>query len=135
MYVKLFSSLLDSSLWMEPDHVLRVFLMFLLACDQEGNVAMAVPGIARRARVSLEDAREALAKLELPDPDSQSRDEDGRRIVRIGDAGEPVWRIVNYQHYREIGRRENQLACHRERAKRYRAKRDAPVTERDAPVT
>jgi hypothetical protein len=135
MYVKLFPSLLDSSLWMQPDHVLRVFLTFLLVCDQEGNVSMSIPGIARRAHVPLAKAREALSTLEMPDPDSQSKAEEGRRIVRIGEAGEPVWRIVNYQRYREMGKRENELARHRERVKRYRAKRDGKSVTCDAPVT
>jgi hypothetical protein len=84
------------------------------------------------------EVREALEFLQRPDPDSRSKLEEGRRIVR---EGEFQYRLVNWEHYdkirNEADRREyNRLkqAEYRERDKvesvrpqRKRAARNNPV--------
>lgn len=97
-YSKLFSGILTSSIWCEPDHVLRVWIAMLAHCDADGYVPGSVPGFASMARVGLPEMREAVAKLSAPDPDSRNQDNDGRRIEAV----EGGWRILNYPIYRNM---------------------------------
>lgn len=122
MYVKLFRSILTSTVWMEPNHILRTWLTLLLLCDSEGYVNISIPGIAKEAHITVDECRDALAKLEAPDPESQHKEEEGRRIIRIG-GDVPAWHVVNYLHYRKL-RDENQKREYmREYQKEYRRKR------------
>jgi hypothetical protein len=69
---------------------------------------------ARRANVSLEQCRAALACFEAPDPDSKDPDHEGRRIERV--AGGFV--LLNYEKYRE--RRSSTQIKTAERVQRWR---------------
>jgi len=122
MYVKLFRSILTSTVWMEPTHVLRTWLTLLLLSDPDGNVLISVPGLAKEACITIDQCREALAKLESPDPESQHREEEGRRILRIGD-DVPAWHIVNYAYYRGLRDKEQKREYMREYQKFYRSKK------------
>jgi hypothetical protein len=101
MYVKLFEDILDSTIWMEDHHVVRVFLMMLLKSDMEGYLTMPIPAIARRSRVTLSEAKDALERLQSPDEFSQSDEEEGRRVVRLSET-EPIWFMVNKEKYRAL---------------------------------
>jgi hypothetical protein len=122
MYVKLFRDMLNSTIWMQDDHVVRVWLVFLLMADQDGLVKIPIPALAMRSRTSLEHAREAVQYLESPDPDSQSSEEEGRRILRVHD-DDPVWFIVNYEKYKRIRNAEDRREYMRHYMKDYRAKK------------
>lgn len=118
-YVKLFGSLLNSSMWCADVETKVVWITVLLLADGDGIVWGAVPGIARQAGVEVEACRRALAILTAPDPDSRTPDEDGRRLVAV-DGG---WRVVNARKYRELQTNGQRKASARSR--RYRAaKRD-----------
>jgi hypothetical protein len=124
-FVKVFGSILTSSVWCEDDATVRVWLTMLVLADAEGKVWGAVPGVARVAGVSADAGRAAIAKLCDPDPDSRTPDEEGRRLLPI-DGG---WVVVNARKYREMqtdGQRKASL-----RSKRYRDSRKPRVTERD----
>jgi hypothetical protein len=95
-FTKLDSGIVNSTLWLLPDDVLRVWVWFLSQADANGEVRTAAPPLAHICRIPLERMREILALLEGPDPDSRSPVEDGRRIEKI-DGG---WRLVNYAKYR-----------------------------------
>ena len=92
IYVPLFQDLLDSSLWAKQSPATRcVWIALLLMADADGYVGAALPGIAHRARVSEDEARQAIAILEAPDPDSRTKDHEGRRIVEV----ERGWHVFN----------------------------------------
>jgi hypothetical protein len=95
-YTKLFGSILDSSVWQEPDHVRLVWVTMLAMADRNGHVEAAVPGLAARARVPIENCIDALKRLMDKDEYSRTPDNDGRRIVTI-DGG---WLIINHAKYR-----------------------------------
>lgn len=101
MYVKLFQDLLDSTIWMEKDHVVRVWLTLLLLADSEGYVEIPIPALAQRARVALDECAEAIDRLEAPDPYSRTSAEDGRRLIRVTDE-RTLWQITNYEYYRSM---------------------------------
>ena len=64
--------------------------------------------------------REYLAILEAPDPDSQTPEEDGRRIVRLDPDRAWGWRVVNIQMYRGMGDLERIRKQTRERVQKHR---------------
>ena len=69
----------------------------LAMADRKGRVWASVPGLANRARVSLEDTETALGTLLAPDRYSRTPDFDGRRIEPI-DGG---WKLLNHAKYRD----------------------------------
>ena len=96
-FTKLFSSITESSVWSEPHFVVRVWIGMLARSDAEGIVEGSVPGFAHLCHVSVEEMREAIRVLSEPDPDSRTKDNEGRRIEPF-DGG---WRILNYLKYRK----------------------------------
>jgi len=95
-YTKLFSSLVYSTIWREPDHVRLVWITMLCMADKNGNVEASIPGLADLARVDLEDCKDALTRLSSPDEYSRSQDFEGKRI-EVADGG---WLLLNYKKYR-----------------------------------
>jgi hypothetical protein len=96
-YSKLYAAIVTSSVWIEEDATLRVWIAMIATCDSEGLVQGSVPGFANLARVTVEQMRHAIERLSAPDPDSRTPDHDGRRI----EAFEGGWRVLNYAKYRE----------------------------------
>lgn len=97
-YVKVFGSILDSTIWLEDSDTRCVWLTMLAMKDRDQIVHASLPGIARRANVSLQAAERAIAVLSSPDEHSRTKVEDGRRIV-VADGG---WRVVNGAMYRDL---------------------------------
>lgn len=128
MYVKLFGSILDSSVWSCDSDTRIVWVTLLAMADHEGMIRASLSGIARRAVVSEPAAEKALAIFTAPDPDSKNQDHDGRRIERVNGG----WFLHNYKEYREI-RTTDQLA-NAERQRRFRGKSKG-VTDNVTPVT
>lgn len=134
MYNKLFTAILDSSIWLEPVPTRIVWVMFLAAMDEDGFVRMAtVNNVANRANVPLEDARQAIQILESPDSINPNQELEGRRIERV-DGG---WVVINAKKYRDIVSREQEKATTRARVARFREKRrcNAGVTQANENVT
>lgn len=125
-FTKLFSSLLDSTLWVEqPAHVKLVWIAMMAMADRDGFVAASIPGLARRAVVTTKEAEEALQVFLSPDPYSRTPDHEGRRIRAVMGG----WELLNHAKYRRQASEE----VHRERSaesmRRLRAVRssDAPL--------
>lgn len=111
-YVKLDTGILDSTLWLSDANVRVVFITMLAMAKPDGMCEATAPGIARRANLSIESVRSALAELEAPDPDSRTLEDEGRRVRRV-DGG---YFIINYNAYRE----KDHTAAARMQAKRDR---------------
>jgi hypothetical protein len=97
-YVKLFQSILDSTIWQEPITTKVVWITMLALADKHGEVFASIPGLARRAGVTIEEAEKALTCLLSPDQYSRTKDFDGRRIQEI-DGG---WVLLNHPKYRAL---------------------------------
>lgn len=129
MYNKLFTKIVDSSIWMEPDHVRLVWLMFIALMDEDGFVNLAsAKNVAHRAVMELDKAVEAIRVLESPDPESSNPANEGRRLTRVPGG----WIVNNAQEYRDIVKREHQKELSRERVRRHR---NGGVTPCNAGVT
>lgn len=106
-YTPIFRDLLDSSLWASSTPATRcTWITFLLDADPEGFIPTSIPGLARRAHVTVEEARAAVALLEAPDPDSRTPDFEGRRIRKV-DHG---WQVINFVAWRERAKLEAEKA-------------------------
>jgi hypothetical protein len=96
-FAKLDSGIVNSTLWVQPDDVLRVWIWMLSQADANGVVRVAAPALAMTCMKSVDRIREILVLLESPDPDSRSSEEEGRRIRKVSGG----WQIINYRAYRE----------------------------------
>lgn len=94
-YTKLFSSITESTVWSEPAGTRLVWITMLAKCNRSGEVFGSVPGLARLANVTVEEAQTALETLLAPDQWSRTPDHEGRRIAAI-DGG---WRLLNHAKY------------------------------------
>lgn len=97
-YTKLFSSITESTIVSEPVATRWLWVTMLAMADAGGCVYGSVPGIARRANITLQETEAALATFYAPDPYSRTKDHEGRRIVDI-DGG---WRLLNHAKYAAI---------------------------------
>lgn len=131
MYNKLFTKILDSSIWLESMATRIVWLTFIAAMDENGFVQFASSlNVALRARVSIKAAEDAISCLEAPDPNSSDPDHEGRRIEKVPGG----WMVLNAEKYRDLVTRAISQARTRERVAKHRErKRNAPVTPN--PVT
>ena len=131
VYNKLFSKILDSSVWLAPDATRLVWITLLAAMDEEGFCQFAtVANLAHRARVSLEAGAQAVKELESPEPDSATAEDDGRRIERVPHG----WIVLNAGKYRELVTRVESLEANRRRVARHRAKGKVTVTSGNGSV-
>lgn len=131
MYNKLFTKILDSSIWLEPDSTRIVWITLLATMDEDGMCPFAcAENVARRAAVPIESAKEALSRLESPDPNSSDPENEGRRIERVPGG----WMVLNAKKHHDIVVRVEMRKATRDRVKRFR-ERNANVTHRNDSVT
>lgn len=123
-YTKLFNSILDSTIWGESDGTRLVWVTLLAMSDKNGEVQSSVPGLAHRARVSLEDAEAALECLQSPDAYSRTPEHSGRRIAPI-DGG---WVLLNHAKYRRLLSTEERREYKAQKQKEYRSKKSTLST-------
>lgn len=116
-FTKLFSSITESTVWMQPDQVRIVWITMLAMADRHGRVFASVPGLAHRARVDVADAEKAIAVFMAPDGHSRTKEFKGRRIEEI-DGG---WRLLTYEKHRALRDEEAIREAKRDYARRMRA--------------
>ncbi len=123
-YTKIFSSLVDSTVWRESKETKIVWITMLAKSDRYGHVEASVPGLADAAKVTLPECLEALKVLMDEDEWSRTKEHGGRRIQEI-DGG---WLILNHTKYRDKMSAEDRLERQRLWQESYR-KRKKEVKE------
>lgn len=98
-YTKLFASITESTIVSEPVSTRWLWVTMLAMCDSQGKVYGSIPGLARRANLSLEETERGLATFFAPDPYSRTKDNEGRRIEEIPEGG---WRLLNHSKYADM---------------------------------
>lgn len=117
MYNKIFTKILDSSIWLAPDPHRLVWITLIAAMDRNGIAQFAcAENLALRARVALVDTKAAIESFENPDPYGPQQEYEGRRIERI-DGG---WLILNAEKYRLIVTAAVATEKTRERVRKHR---------------
>ncbi len=110
-YAKLWASILDSSVWSEPEGHRIVWITMLAMKDKDGFVGASVDGLARRANIDEERVQEALEAFLAPDPRSRNRDNEGRRI-KVVPRG---WVVLNHDYFQVLQDHEARRAYERNR--------------------
>jgi hypothetical protein len=135
-YLQLDREVLNSTVWVGTDSDTKALWFFLLlAADMRtGIVHHTLPAISRDTGIPREKIDSILIRFSSPDPDSRTKDNEGRRIKFI-DLANPNGGILvlNYGKYRD-----KHLSQSADRMRRYRERRDVTntrVTSRDATVT
>ena len=102
-WAPLWSGIVDSSIWGEPDTVCKVFLTMLALKDMDHIVRLNAYQLAQRSRKSEVEVLDALKILSSPDSNRVEKQPfDGRRIQAVEDG----WLILNGEKYRAMVRRE-----------------------------
>lgn len=97
-FTKLFSSITESTIWVEDNETRIVWITMLAMADRFGRVWGSIPGLANRARVPVEAVERALQKFREPDAYSRTKEHEGRRIKDI----ESGWLLLTYEKHRAI---------------------------------
>jgi hypothetical protein len=114
MYAKIFEQIYDGTLCsVGPWEALVTFQQLLILADADGCVDMTTNAISRRTTIPIEIIERGVSALLLPDPDSRSPGEEGKRIIHLSDDRSWGWKIVNYAHYRNLRDEESRREYHR----------------------
>ena len=122
-FSKLDSGITKSSLWSEPLHVRIVFVSFLAEKDEFGFVSASRTGMIRTCNVTAEQFDDAEMVLLSPDPDSKSKEYEGRRISKV----EGGWIVLNHEKYRLPEQQKKEK--HREYMRNWRESRSVNSRE------
>lgn len=125
-YTKLFSEIITSTIWAEPDETRIVWITMLALKDKWGIVGATVPGLAHLARVDVEVCRRAVDKFLGPDPDSRTPDNEGRRIEVV----EGGWRILNHEKYRRLMSADERREYLAQKQREHRARQQSVNTSK-----
>lgn len=120
-YTKVFTTLLDSTVWQLSKEARILWITMLLKKDGQQMVRAAVPGLAHAARLTIQETEVALKELQKPDRYSQSQEHDGRRVI----ARDGGWFVVNGAKYRDMLSAESRRAYKRQWQAEKRAKKKA----------
>lgn len=118
-FTKIFESLLDSTVWQESKETRLVWVTMLLMKNRNHVVEASVPGLAKRAGVTLAECEAALERFRQPDPYSRTKDYEGRRIEDVAGG----WKILNGEAYRQRMSPEERRAYQAAWMKEYRKRK------------
>lgn len=118
-FAKLSENLPTSSLWSEKYHVRIVFITFLSIKDENGVVVGVRSALQRLCNVTIEEYDDATTILSSPDPESKTKEFEGRRIAKCDDG----WIVLNHEKYRlpEQEKAENRKEYMKNYMKEYRS--------------
>lgn len=120
MYNKLFTSILDSSIWLEEPATKVVWITLIAAMNEDGFAHFAsTQNLANRSVLSIEETEAAVKVLESPDSNSSDPDHEGRRIERVPGG----WMVLNARKYHTVTTRAIAKEKTRQRVTRYRTKK------------
>jgi len=123
-YTKLFTEIIMSTVWREPDHVRLLWITMLALKDRWHIVNASLPGLADSARITIEECEQALKVLSGPDAHSRTKDYEGRRIEPC-DGG---WLILNGEKYRNKMSLDERREYQRIKQREYRQKKKEAST-------
>jgi hypothetical protein len=103
MYGKLFSSMYDGTLTQDGMwQALVTFQQMIILADKDGVVDIKARALAARTGLPIKIIETGIKLLMMPDDDSRSKLEEGRRIVNLSPDRTWGWQIVNYAFYANL---------------------------------
>ena len=126
-YTPIFSKIVDSSLWSEPDFVVKVYITMLAKKDRDQVVRGNAFNISSWAKKTEAEVLEALKILSSPDTRRlEPQPHEGRRIEKVEDG----WLILNGKYYQDlmgqVNRRAKKAQYEKNRRERMKGK-DKPL--------
>ncbi len=123
-WTPLFSKIVDSSVWMEDDYVVKLFVALMALKDADQIVRYNAYALGKKCWPGDDGAeKKALKALKiLSSPDTrriEPQPYDGRRIERVEDG----WLILNGQAYEDMMRKINRRAYKAGKQAEYRARK------------
>lgn len=129
-WAPLWSGIVDSSIWCEPDHVRIVFVTMLALKDADHIYRGSAFQLSRRANKSETEVLDALRILASPDTRRQENQEfEGRRIEAV----EEGWLILNGEKYRQLVSIEMKRARNRRSQAAFRQRQKSAPPSRPLP--
>lgn len=123
-WTPLWSTVVGSSLWDEPDWVMKVFLTMLALKDYDNIVRLTAYQLGRESRKTEQEVLDALKILSSPDSKRvEAQPYDGRRIKAV----EEGWLILNGEKYRAMVQLEMKRARNRRAQAKFREKKKSNV--------
>ena len=119
MYGKYFASCFTGSMSGAGVSVFAVWGYVIAHCV-DGQVELNPRVVAAMIGTTEEEVVKAIAYLEAPDPNSRSKSEDGRRLVREGMF---AYRVVNHAAYRRVRDENDRREYNRNKQAESRARR------------
>lgn len=136
MYGKIFEEIFDSTIIQHGGDVLYVFMSMIVLSDKDGILKFSATALAHRILKDLKTVEDAILKLNTPDPNSNSKDFEGRRIIPLSEIsnGEENrgWVVVNKIKYKEKASKYDSRTNTRERVRKFRLKCNDDVTQCNA---
>jgi hypothetical protein len=118
-FSKVYDSFFTGSLREEELHTRILFLAMFHISDEFGNLTATPSFLAMYANITVEQAQKALTRLQEPDPQSTTEEDEGRRIRQLGPNR---WFITNKRRYYEKSRQEDRKEYQAEWQRKRRAK-------------
>lgn len=116
-YSPIWSTIVDSSLWLEEDFVVKVFLTMIAKKDLDDVVRGSAHAISRWANKTEEETLKAIKILSNPDKRRiEPQKYDGRRIQKVEDG----WLVLNGAYYRKLTQKANRREYQRVWQQTYR---------------
>ena len=134
LFGKIYQDIYGSSL--AEDYLARlVFMDMVVLSDEDGVCKFTARRLSGTTNVPLEIVENAIKVLEDPDPESNTTDDDGRRIIPLSNGNGRGWKVVNKAKYYSlhISEKDREKAAQKKREQR-EAKRVkmAPVPAKDS---
>lgn len=119
-YTPIFSKIVDSSLWCEPDFVVKVFLTMLAKKDGDNVVRGTAFNIAQWAKKTEQEVLKALKILSSPDTRRlEPQPFEGRRIEKVAEG----WLLLNGEFYQNLMREINRRSYKARKQSEYRRRK------------
>jgi hypothetical protein len=122
-FTMVYGSIYDGSL-MGQWPAAPVFATLLPLADKNGNIDLRPELIAFKTGWPIELLREGIEQLMQPDPQSRSKEKDGRRLQPLDPDRPWGWQVVNHKFYREKSRLAAKNALYTESGRDAERKRD-----------
>lgn len=118
MWRRLYGDVFEGSMAGRKD-ALVLFMYLISRANDQGFVRRSgFRVVSACTGLTEEEYAAALLELESPDPNSRSKEQEGRRLLAEDDG----WLIVNFKHYQEIQKEEDRREANRRNVARFRAK-------------
>ena len=124
-FTKLVSSIVQSSIMMEPPEVFKTWITLLATCESDGVSRVSPVFLASICRFTIDEVFEHLKVLESEDKLSRSINDEGARIRRV-DGG---YYIINYHKYREYSYSDSPAAIRQRKHRNKQGKCDTSQSD------